>query len=142
MLLLACLTYYVEEYNMKEYTLSQKQRKDLKEHHRAFQAAVAIVANRKLNLEAKAPYGIYKQGGGVLVNDCEIAIHENYVQDDWKRSGDRRATPEESATVEAIHEVAAIFKKEGAAALKPYAALLPRHEPLLPDSLRLMFGNC
>jgi hypothetical protein len=81
------------------YTLTAEDRAALAQHHRSVQAAIAVLANRKLGVAAP-PEGIGKWEGGVRVNGREIAIHAGNVQDDWRRS--REPRPEERAVVAAI----------------------------------------
>ena len=119
--------------------ISKKQRGVLRENQRAFQAAIAVIANRKLGREIgiyderKNPIGIYREGGGVLVNGHMLAIRKNHVVDSGKWP--YVTTEEEGVTVEAIDEIMALFKKQGAAALKPYEGMFPLHTPLLPQPL-------
>ena len=119
------------------YDMPNDLRKALRPHHRAFQAAVAVMANKAAGTSTPT-LGIGKCEGGVRVGRWEIAISRSHVIDDWKRTV--TPTPEELAVVGAINMAAQIFRDGGAAALEQF---LPPdaeswHEPLR-DPLRSMF---
>jgi hypothetical protein len=103
---------------MKKYTLPPEDRLALAPFHREFQAAVAVLANRTVGVDVSRPEGIGKWEGGVKVNGLEIAIKDDYVAEDWKRTGETR--PEEIAVAEAIETLAANFKTHGGTTFEQY----------------------
>lgn len=106
---------------MKRYDLSPAMRMKLAVHHRVVQGAIAILANRRFEIDVKLPEGISKFEGGVIVNHCEIAIYKTCASDDWKRVAE--PTREEIAVVEAIAEVEALWNIGGASALTRFQAI-------------------
>jgi len=113
---------------MKRYSLSDKQRRSLAQHHREFQAAVAVFANRAVGVQTDMPQAIGKYEGGVKVNDLDIVIYANIVQEDWMRL--KKTLPEEIAVASAMEEVAKLFTKRGSKILEPYR-----------DMTKTMYGN-
>ena len=105
---------------MLHYELSPQMRLILKEHHRAVQGAIAVLANTQFGTIVQ-PQGIFKYEGGVVVNKREIAIHEDYVIDDWKKVGE--PTAEETAVVDAITAVEGLWRVNGRAAVAAFPAV-------------------
>lgn len=100
--------------------ISEATRRALSPVSRRFQAAVAVLANRKLGVEAK-PTGIYKYEGDVMVHGCEIAIKPGYVIDDFKKVRGHEPTAEEAATAAALREAISVWEGEGVAGLERLA---------------------
>lgn len=111
---------------MTRYDLSDRDRRRLASRHRAVQAAIAAVANRKLGASEEG--GIFKREGVVVVGGREIAIKRDHVRDDFRRGGE--STAEERAVAEAIAEVADLVRRHGPEALAPYWPLTPAGDPL------------
>lgn len=108
-------------------------REALAPHHRAFQAAVAVLAARRLGVGPGVPEGIGKWEGGVRVNGREIVVFADKAEDNWRRY-DPAPKPEEEAVAWAVGEAAARFARDGAAALAEFG------EVRRPDPLRSFFG--
>jgi len=102
---------------MKEYNLSNEKRRALAQHHREFQAAIAIIANRFLSVEVRNPEGITKAEGGVKVNGLDITINADNVTSEFNHA---RAIDTEAAVVDAIQCVESLFDALGEAGLHPY----------------------
>ncbi|MDD3371084.1 MAG: hypothetical protein PHE27_04575 [Alphaproteobacteria bacterium] len=120
--------------------MTPEQREALRPYNRAFQIAVAEIANRKMGIAQNMPQGIFKYEGGVLVNQKEIVIYAEIVREDSLRrhqeieSND--PTPEENATAEAITELSEAFEKSGISTLLPF---LPKAHIFMGDPLRRLF---
>ena len=121
---------------MQEYTLSDATRRALAAHHREFQAAIAVVANRACGIETSNPEGIGRYEGGVKVRGREITVKHDFVSGGWTRDG--KTTAEEIAVANAIQTVAADFTKHGEAALEPYREMGQRM--IMGDPLRAALG--
>jgi len=112
---------------MLEYSMADEVRAALKPHHRAFQAAVSVLANRRLGIERPAR-GIDKQEGGVRIGDAEIVIRHESVMDDWKLA--KEPTTDEQFVVDAIAAAVALFLDGGAAALEAFQPCDQMYDPL------------
>lgn len=101
---------------MQKYELSKKLRKAMAADPLAVKAALCRIANENFSTAQDLPRGISKFEGGIIVNKRQIAIHSDFVIDDYKVV--RGATPEEQAVAHAITKVAGIVASKGLKALK------------------------
>ena len=118
---------------MQKFTFSDQDRDLLFPVSQQFQMAVADLASRQFNVVSERLTGIFKYEGGVRVHNCEIAIKDGYVMDDWERG--LNPTPEEVAVAEVIESVAAQVRSEGIdKVLGPY-----KNREFHGDPLRSLF---
>src|SRR4051812_47559737 len=106
---------------MVPFTISERIRQAMAPHHRQVQAALAVLANRRLGLETP-PRGIGKFQGGIRVGEREIFIGPNAVADDWRRYN-LDPSPEEEAAAWAVTEVARLFSRGGVQALREFGGI-------------------
>jgi hypothetical protein len=126
---------------MVPFDISERLREEMAPHHRAVQAAIAVLANRHLGIEAR-PEGIGKFQGGVRVAGRDICIGPNAVADDKKRYNDDPKKEEEAVAL-AIGVVAQRFSRDGADSLAEFGGIDSLGGPyglFLPDPLRAFFG--
>jgi hypothetical protein len=130
---------------MLDFNFPEKDRNRLCPHHREFQAAVTIIANRMLGVEIneiRPTLGIFKREGGVLVNHREIVMYSSYVVD-REDNPTNKASTEEMAAVLAIREVIDLFNKDGRTALASYLVPYERSKTTRHgDALNAMFSRC
>ena len=82
-------------------------RDELKPYHREFQAAVAVITNRRFGIEIAELQPIHNHGGGLVVNGQEISVQKDHVQENPKLSDNEM--PEEKATAEVIESLGRDF---------------------------------
>ena len=123
---------------MHEYELPNTLRIALAEHHRAFQAAVGVQANRYLGYDRQPNLAILKYEGGVRVGNREIVILADCVRDTGP-NGARETRMEEIAVTTAIRAAAKEFYMRGPKALAPYAKIA---QSLTGDPLREALPDC
>jgi len=103
---------------MRDFLIHKETKELFKQDLRRVQSAIASLANQKFGKEGIE--GINKSEGGVRVNGCEIAIHKDYVVDDFGVRGRNPPTPEEDAVGEAIEKIARDVEANGIECLSCY----------------------
>jgi hypothetical protein len=93
---------------MLTYSVPQPFLAETKPHHRAVQAAISVIANKKLGLNEE-PRGISRAEGGVRVNRVNVKIKRTCVFAEGAGAGPTR---EEQAVVEAIGKVVALWQQD------------------------------
>jgi len=82
--------------------VTEEKRELLQPYHRVFQGIVSLFSNIEFkNFECNL---IFKCEGGIVVNKREIAIHEEYVIDDFKHNF-KESTKEEEVVVKIIEDI-------------------------------------
>lgn len=107
---------------MQSYVISKEAREIFATDIDRVKAAIATIANERFGqCEIR---GILKSGGGVSVNDRDIAIKSDCVVDDFGVRGNVQATPEEQAVVDAILAVEQDVLENGIECISKYRPCL------------------